>query len=458
MEDSFRVRVDKTFGSLSSSSSPPSSSLTLTSSLWCLTDEEIQKRQWPPESDASIPTEEDDVNAAVNDAFLPTNVDKFFFAAKGKSMPSEQNPSPNLNPNDLGCGKELKEDLNELDNNGGEGSSENMALSQCNEDVGGDDDELDVRNSIGKDCTLDFEAEEDEYDKVAVGSENVGQRLYMSDVTDYTSNINSYYELPETLKEAPRDPRANHMAAKLRLKEDAETARSFNSLHVSDQMEDDVSGAQNNVPEDGNLPKSILKRKDDQMDSKAGKRVRFEPICKRDDHSASEDSDIIVMSETSSVDYSSFKESSSQLHDSSLVPDYVRHPLRYTHYTFDSSDDMNEECNRQAYTDFLNMVKKSKSEPEEAPADLTKPVIFNPKKNDGVASLNTSKKTDHAMGEPVQKKSFPLIITAEDTEENEAAEMEVDEQETPVLKVGNGKRAARRYRSKIIEESKEHDS
>lgn len=304
---------------------------------------------------------------------------------------------------------------------------------------------------------------------MAVGSEIIGDRLYMSDVTDYTSHIDSLNELPNTFGEVCRDPRANHLAAKLRLKEDAETAKSFNSLHVSeqakadvsDQSKDDISGGQINAPEDVNIPKSILKRKDDQMDSKTGKRVRFEPTCNSDDCSAS-DGDKIVVSEASNVDYALLNGSPSEQQDSSLVPDYVRHPLRYTHYTFDSSSDMNEESNRQAYTDFLTMVKKSKSEPDEVPADLTKPVIFNPKIKAGDTSVITTDKNDHTkeitMEELLQKKSFPLTIAAGITEVDEASEMEVDEQETLVPKAQNGRKTARKYRSKYAMESNEPDT
>lgn len=294
---------------------------------------------------------------------------------------------------------------------------------------------------------------------MAVGREKAGDRLHMSDVTDYTPHLN-YNELPNTLRDVSRDPRADHLAAKLRLKEDAEAARSFNSLHVSDQTEDGVS-VQNNVAEDEDLPKSILKRKDDQMDSKAGKRVRFEASCKTHDHSASE-GDKIVVSEASHADNCSLEEYSSLQHDSSSVPDYVRHPLRYTHYTFDSSSDMNEESNRQAYTDFLKMVKKSKSEANEVPADLTKPVIFNRKKKAGENSNSITDKTGHikeiSMEEPVQKKSIPLSIAAGNPEEYGVSEMEVDELETTALKVGNGKRTARKYRSKVAEETNEPDN
>ncbi|KAL2939600.1 Protein TSSC4 [Bienertia sinuspersici] len=303
MEDTFRVRVDKTFNSLSSSSS--SSSQTLTSPSLCL--------------------------------------------------------------NELDFRKEVEDDLEELDDNDGEGTRAENAVNKCREVVCGEEDELDVKKSIGMDCTLDFEDEEDGYDKVAVGTEKNW------------------------------------------------------SAH----------------------PKSILKRKDDQIGSKSEKRVRFEPNCGKDDHSTYED-DKIVMSEA-------YKESSSQQNDSSLIPDHVRHPLRYTHYTFDSSSDMNEESNRQAYMDFLTMVKKSKSEPEEVPADLRKPVIFNPKKKGGDTSMVTSNQSDHSMEEVIRKKNLPLSIAAGIIKEDESSEMEVDEHETTVNKVSNGRRTARKYRSKASE-------
>ncbi|KAL2939646.1 Porphobilinogen deaminase [Bienertia sinuspersici] len=159
MEDTFRVRVDKTFNSLSSSSS--SSSQTLTSpSLWCLTDEEIEKRQWPREPDASNPVDDDDDDDDDNDAFLASNVGEFFFAAKDdKSIASKNNIIPNPNPslNELDFRKEVEDDLEELDDNDGEGTRAENAVNECREVVCGEEDELDVKKSIGMDCTLDFE-------------------------------------------------------------------------------------------------------------------------------------------------------------------------------------------------------------------------------------------------------------------------------------------------------------
>ena len=149
MEDSFRVRLDKIFGSLSSSSS--SQSLP-SSSLWCLTDEEIEKRQWTRESDASFPTEEEDDDD--KNGFLPSNVDHFFFTEKNKLMVSEKNPNSNPNPSCSNDSKEFEDDVKECEDDEGEGKS---SLNRIQKIGGDDEDELDVRNSIGMDCTLDFE-------------------------------------------------------------------------------------------------------------------------------------------------------------------------------------------------------------------------------------------------------------------------------------------------------------
>jgi hypothetical protein len=55
MEESFKVRVDKIFGSLASSSSETTET-TPPSSLWSLTDEEIERREWV--RDKTIPESE----------------------------------------------------------------------------------------------------------------------------------------------------------------------------------------------------------------------------------------------------------------------------------------------------------------------------------------------------------------------------------------------------------------
>ncbi|XP_074294356.1 uncharacterized protein LOC141622204 [Silene latifolia] len=445
MEETFKVRVDKTFGSLSSPSPlPPSSSSSqpINPSLWSLTDDELRPNHWtresddPPSDDDNDDGDKDELKNVINGVSCPTTVDKFFVSAPGKP-----NPNPNL---DIGDNQMIVPE-------GDEGASSSRG---CEGDV-----ELDVRSSIGLDSTLDFEEEEDEYDKVAVGKEKPDDRLYVCDVSDYVSVIESESEVPNTFQEASRDPRANHVAAKLRLKEDAETARDFNSLHVSEQSLPVVSGAQSTT-DDGEINlKSILKRKEDKMDSKSEKRVRFDPVCKNnvgDEYELDEN----LTSEPFNKEITVHGGNSSQLKQTSLIPDYIRNPSKYTHYTFDTSSDMNEASNRQAYADFLSILRKSKqskqSEPEEVPADLSKPVLFNPK-NKPRDVKPASNVTDNTMVESVDRKR-PAITFAVGSEIDEACEMEVDEQATSSMKSGNVKKTGRRYRSKPILEYDESDA
>ncbi|KAL0646648.1 hypothetical protein Bca4012_044939 [Brassica carinata] len=98
------------------------------------------------------------------------------------------------------------------------------------EDFGDEDDDWSIRASMGLDRTLDDEEllsqkkisggvkknggqgdvvdEEDEYDKVALGKEDGGKGVSMEDAISRPCGVRI------------RDPRANHAAAKMRLKED----------------------------------------------------------------------------------------------------------------------------------------------------------------------------------------------------------------------------------------------
>jgi hypothetical protein len=129
MEDSFKVRVDKTFGSLSFSSSAiqtqqPSSSL---SSLWCLTDEEIERNQWNQDHKGSPET--------------------------------ESQPQPYFSPerlDDKNLNSEIGKDLVDLDDEDEDDEVESSrALKLKPEDC--DDEEWDIKKSIGLDRTLDYE-------------------------------------------------------------------------------------------------------------------------------------------------------------------------------------------------------------------------------------------------------------------------------------------------------------
>ena len=99
MEDSFKVRVDKVFGSLNSSSS---SSL---SSLWCLTDDEIERRQWN----------------------------------RDKTIPQPQ----------------LEKDLQDLDDDDDDKDLQGSESSKKPDDY--NDEEWEIKSSIGRDSTLDYE-------------------------------------------------------------------------------------------------------------------------------------------------------------------------------------------------------------------------------------------------------------------------------------------------------------
>lgn len=110
MDESFRVRVDKVFGSLTETSN--------LSSLWCLTDDEIEKREWNRDTPSRELVDFDSKPC-------PPHIDGFF----------------SKSPQTLDFPKQLQSDLEQL----GDGQEPD------------DDNELDIRSGIGLDCTLDYE-------------------------------------------------------------------------------------------------------------------------------------------------------------------------------------------------------------------------------------------------------------------------------------------------------------
>lgn len=138
MEDTFRVRVDKIFGSLTSSSSSsatPSSSL---SSPWSLTDDEIQRREWIREKGSPEPE--------------PNSYPSFLANRRENSLKNSKDDYR----------FELEKDIEDLDDNDieddeckvgfGCGSSNRSAKP---DDYG--DEEWEIKSSIGLDSTLDYE-------------------------------------------------------------------------------------------------------------------------------------------------------------------------------------------------------------------------------------------------------------------------------------------------------------
>ncbi|MCD7471061.1 hypothetical protein HAX54_011341 [Datura stramonium] len=347
MDDSFRVRVDKVFGSLTATSN--------LSSLWCLTDDEIEKREW----DRDVPSRE---LLDFDSKPCPPHIDGFF------AKPHQTLDIP----------KQLQSDLEQLS----DGQEPD------------DDGEPDIRSCIGLDCTLDYEEEEDEFDKLAVyrGKE---KQQYTRDFSDYGISADTYHELPLTLQDIKRDPRANHEAAKLRLKEDAEAALRG---HL------------------GSMPPAASKTQG-QYDANSPKKLKF-------------------------------KEDTNLSADSS-VPDYIRNPSKYTCYTLDDSDDIDEESNRKAYMDFLSLVKKRSQLDDDSSPDYQKPPTFNPRMKQPAGTFT---KQGAEAGQVQVKKTVPLNIVAVEADNAQVSAMEEDESSIAAdrTRPGSLHKPGRRYRTRAI--------
>lgn len=140
MEDSFRVRVDRIFGSLASSSSSSSSFSPCANlnSLWSLTDDEVEKREWNREKD--IPDTEISI--------YPSKLDGFFANQRSSVDPRKrlEDDIEDLDDDDADADDDLEGET------GGRGtSSRSVKPDDYN------DEEWEIRSSIGLDCALDNE-------------------------------------------------------------------------------------------------------------------------------------------------------------------------------------------------------------------------------------------------------------------------------------------------------------
>ncbi|XP_043726347.1 uncharacterized protein LOC122672907 [Telopea speciosissima] len=430
MEDAFRVRVDKAFGSLASSS-PSSSSLR---SLWSLSDEEVERKEWNRGTD-SLDREE-------TPCF--SSFDGFF----RKDRKASKKESRNIR-------KEFDEDLEDIDDDDEDEQQGRDSSGQSADRDGHDQEEWEIRSSIGLDCTLDNEEEEDEYDKVAVGNENTGDRLYMRDITDHGDYLNFNNVFPISFEEATRDPRANHLAAIIRLKEDEAEAVKSDSSQVSDKTVPAALDPQ--VSEGvGNL-KSILKRKENQTDSKSRKRVRFDPKCENNHESDIEEPQELLSIMHSMGTPTVAEDGGSLPQGSHGIPDYLLNPSRYTCYSFDSSSGVDEESNQQAYMDLLSIMKKPSSVDTELDGtctDASKSIVFTPKKKASDASTASRIELEQTLKnrseEYVRKAGLPLCIPVGEDQEGEACAMDEDELGTATTDKSSGTRKlARQYRLKV---------
>ncbi|KAE8686494.1 ARF GTPase-activating protein [Hibiscus syriacus] len=355
MDDSFKLRVQKVFGSLQSSHSSPQQQQR--PPLWSLSDDEVERREWRRESAVD---REDTLCSSSFDEFLK----------KERKYRSGRRKEP--------------EDV--LDNDDDDGDDDARGSSQPrSRKIENHGDELEIRSCIGMDSTLDNEEEEDEYDKVASGRENAGERLYMSDVADHGSFLNSHNILQRTFNyTSSKDHRANHMAARVRLKEDDEEAQKVNDCGMSNSEIRELSVVKSS--NNGCQLRSILKRKNTGTDSTPQKHERFDCAFKNDFEEQFEKSEDCHSEDSEDV--------SIQAENDRALPDYLRNPSRYTCYSFDSSSEVGEDSNAQSSEDVLKLLPNSKStesfsKHEEAPRYLPKSVTFIPKRKPGNRQLGS---------------------------------------------------------------------
>ncbi|KAK9934265.1 hypothetical protein M0R45_021415 [Rubus argutus] len=351
MDDSFRLRADKVFGSLSASLS---SSLQPQSSPWSVADDEVERREWRRCTDA---------------------------------------PDRDKTP--------------------------------CSSSFEGD---FGIGSSIGMDPTLDFEEEEDEYDKVASGADAVDDdRLFMDDVTHHGSYLNSH----NVLLRSNKDTRANHLAARHRLKEDDAEAQNPNCTPVASTSP--VKDPPAKSPEDGGQPKPILKRKENSSVIKSRKRVRFDPafINQNDCEESRGEVQNLVSDNGSGLTASRV---SLKNKTAAQVPDYLVNPSKYTCYSFDSTSDVDQGANTKAFMDYFTPVERSRSEMEDASAQLPKSVTFVPKKKtgdgksvDGSTRMKQDEEDDNKQS--LNPKGFAIVIAA--MEESEISAMEEEDKLEP---------------------------
>ncbi|KAM6589789.1 hypothetical protein CsatA_012394 [Cannabis sativa] len=372
MEESFRARVDKVFGSLAS---VRSSSSSLQSSPWSITGDEVERKEWRRCADTSGRDE------------MPCSSSFDAFLKKDRGASRRRNFEDD------------REGIDDADEEGDEKSDE----------------------------------EEDEFDKVASGREGVGDRLYMRDVTETGSYLNS-----DNVLGIKKDPRANHLAAKLRLKEDeAETESKTPSSSLASSVDIKVSVSDPNAKctKIEAMPNSILKRKEHEEALKSPKRVRFdvgfENECK----------------EESFPKNAAVSNNNNNNKSCGGVPDYLVNPSKYRCYSFASTSEVNDN-----EVESLNRESGSDMESAGGVADLPNSVTFIPKKKKTSGDSRDieidNNEVKHKEGD--KQIEFPVgIAIAEVQSVNSGVEDDDDDDETEIKAADEGiaiQNAGRRYR------------
>ncbi|CAA7049592.1 unnamed protein product [Microthlaspi erraticum] len=150
---------------------------------------------------------------------------------------------------------------------------------------------------------------------------------------------------------------------------------------------------------------------DDVNDDDSDECEELEPTLKRKGNNEDDDSSKLYKRVRFSYDFGDDKGSgsSSETEYLSGIPDYMRNPTKYTRYTFEECEEVDEEYNRRAYMEFLNMLR-SKDEAmvvdDETLVEFPRSVAFAPKskptpwetiEEDGYVSAMEEDETETAL-------------------------------------------------------------
>ncbi|XP_019180999.1 PREDICTED: uncharacterized protein LOC109176041 [Ipomoea nil] len=385
-DDSFRARVHKVFGSLSSS---PSSMSPALKPLWSLTDEEVEKREWNRSQG------KDDDQTICSSSF-----DGMFKRNRRDARP-----------------KGLGDDLEDLS---GDEDGNRKGLDDDLED-GDSRDVREIRSSIGLDSTLDNEEEEDEYDRLAEGKGKARNCFR-------------------------KDPRADQIAAQVRLKEDAAEAAKYEPNFSNTEVSGEKHEESKATSDDCSKLKPILKRKG-MGELRSKKRVRFDPSFVDESEDAPERAP--VFSDASSTEDTKARDCDSLFDENKpKVPDHLINPSKYTRYSLESCGEVDDESNSLVCRYVLEEVKKWKNnlQTEEPSNTLPKSVSFVPKKKTNSAIVMEDASEDASKEIPNQQ-SIPVGIAAWEAQRGDSAPEEDDMQMDTSEDTGICK-PDRHYRSK----------
>lgn len=299
-------------------------------------------------------------------------------------------------------------------------------------------------------CVIIFQEEEDKYDRAAFGREDAAERVYMSEIMDDGMNMSINTVVPDLLDDTideicglSKDPQADLGAASARLREDNGSVKG--GLHSPTQTKEcQTAGMQAMRAQDIGV-KPILKRKEEQADSKPRKRVRFNADVKEQpvellEHD--EDSPMVPQS----MDVVTTKGNSSMPSQAPGVPDYVRNPSKYTCYTLETPEST-DESNRRALADLHNLL--GRSDPNkmqlETPAEIPSSVTFIPRKK-SVDAMVVDEGPRFSGANP-SLISAAAAVASDGTDQCEMDEDDPKASPPPPLMQTNSKMNSRRYRS-----------